>query len=402
MPRAWRAARRASRRSCAREHDLRIAFAARRSLDGPRLATSSGMPAWQVIGSGDRLVLAGELRLADAPEIWRSLREVTHGNPPREIDVSQATVIDGAVMSLVADIMRGCSCGLVGATPAIAQLAHLYLEGSRQLPHDHHERAIARLGAATYRLVQWLSDTARFTGELVLATIATFRQRRAANWRSLPLLVERAGFDGLPIVVLLNFLVGFVGAFQSTIPLRQFGANIYVADIIGISVTRELSPLITAIIISGRSGAAFAAELGTMRVSEEIDALRTMGIEPHAYLVIPRVLALAIVAPVLTLLGDITGVLGGLAVGVGSLGITSAGFLAELRTIVVPSDVWTGLVKSVAFAIAIALIGCRQGLSARGAAAGVGRGTTATVVACLFSIVLLDTLATMIFREFGL
>ena len=246
------------------------------------------------------------------------------------------------------------------------------------------------------------SDTARFTGDLVIASGAALRHRRAVNWRSLPVLLERAGADGLPIVVLLNFLIGFVGAFQSMIPLRQFGANIYVADIIGISVTRELSPLITAFIISGRSGAAFAAELGTMRVSEEIDALRTMGIEPHAYLVIPRVLALALVAPVLTLLGDVAGVLGGLAVGVQSLGITSAGFIAELRTIVVASDVWTGLVKSVAFAIAIALIGCRQGLSARGAAAGVGRGTTATVVACLFTIVLLDTLATMLFREFGI
>ena len=360
------------------------------------------MPAWEVLGGGDRLELVGELRLADAPAIWQALRDATESQPPRQIDVSRATVIDGAIMSLLAEVMRDNPSELVGATPAIAQLAHLYLEGSRQVPHAHHEPVIVRLGHVTDRVVRWITDTARFGGQLVLAIGQTIRHRRAADWRSLPVLVERAGADGLPIVLLLNFLVGFVGAFQATIPLRQFGANIYVADLIGISVTRELSPLITAIIISGRSGAAFAAELGTMRVSEEIDALRTMGIEPHAYLVVPRMLALAFVAPLLTLLGDVTGVLGGLAVGVGSLGITSAGFLAELRTIVVPSDVWTGLIKSVVFAVAIALIGCRQGLSARGAAAGVGRGTTATVVACLFSIVILDTLATMLFREFGL
>jgi phospholipid/cholesterol/gamma-HCH transport system permease protein len=139
-----------------------------------------------------------------------------------------------------------------------------------------------------------------------------------------------------------------------------------------------------------------------MRVSEEIDALRTMGIEPHAYLVVPRVIALAVIAPALTLLGDLAGVLGGLAVGVTSLGITSAAFVTELRTIVVASDVWTGLVKSVFFAIAIALVGCRRGLAARGAAAGVGRSTTSTIVACLFSIVVIDALATMLFREFGL
>jgi phospholipid/cholesterol/gamma-HCH transport system permease protein len=135
-----------------------------------------------------------------------------------------------------------------------------------------------------------------------------------------------------------------------------------------------------------------------MRVSEEIDALRTMGIAPHPYLVVPRVVALALVAPVLTLLGAVSGVLGGLAVGAGSLHITSEAYLAELRTIVVPWDVWTGLVKSTAFGIAIALIGCRQGLSTRGAAEGVGRGTTATVVSCLFAIVVLDTVFTVLFR----
>jgi len=359
------------------------------------------MPAWQVIGSDDRLELVGELRLADAPAIWRAMRAATREHAPRQIDVSKATAIDGAVMSLLSEVIRGCTCELVGATPAIAEVAHLYL-GARQLPHPVHERAIARLGDATYRAVRAVGDVAAFTGDLAIALGATVRNRRAADWRSLPALIERAGIDGLPIVVLLNFLIGFVGAFQTTRYLQQFGANIYVADIVGISVTRELSPLITAIIISGRSGAAYAAELGTMRVSEEIDALRTMGIGPTAYLVLPRVIALAVVAPVLTLLGDITGVLGGLAVGKASLSLTATGFMNELRTIVVASDVWTGLVKSVAFGVAIALIGCRHGLSTRGAAAGVGRGTTATIVACLFSIVILDTLATMVFREFGL
>lgn len=352
------------------------------------------MARWQIEGSGDRIELRGELRLADAAAIWRALRDRP---APRTVDVSRATAIDGAVMALLADISRGSPCELVGATPAIAALGHLYLGERSRPPALRREAALERLGGATRRLAPTLGDIARFTGDAVLGV-----SPRAISWRSLPGLIERAGADGLPIVLLLNFLVGFVGAFQSTIPLRQFGANIFVADIIGVSVTRELAPLITAIIMSGRSGAAFAAELGTMRVSEEIDALRTMGIAPHPYLVLPRVIALALVAPVLTLLGDVAGVLGGLAVGVGSLGITSHGFLAELRTIVVASDVWTGLIKSVAFAIAIALIGCRQGLSARGAAAGVGRGTTTTVVACLFAIVILDTLFTMVFRGVGL
>lgn len=359
------------------------------------------MPEWQVLGGDGRIELVGELRLADAAAIWTALRAASRV-PPRELDVTRLTAIDGTVMSLLGEITRGTHCDLVGAQPQIAQLARQYLDGAPLPPPPYREPAIARVGAATRRAGASAAEVLGFTGELVSALGAVVRRPRSANWRALPTLLERAGADGLAIVVLLNFLVGFVGAFQSIIPLRQFGADIYVADIVGISVTRELAPLITAVIICGRSGAAFAAELGTMRVSEEIDALRTMGIAPHPYLVVPRVVALAVVAPVLTLLGAVAGVLGGLAVAVLSLHITSEAYLAELRTIVVASDVWTGLVKSVAFGVAIALIGCRYGLSTRGAAAGVGRGTTATVVSCLFAIVVLDAVFTVIFRGFGL
>jgi len=153
--------------------------------------------------------------------------------------------------------------------------------------------------------------------------------------------------------------------------------------------------------MSGRSGAAYAAELGTMRVSEEIDALRTMGFSPTEFLIVPRVIALVIAAPVLTLLGDVLGVFGGAVVGQASLGVSFRGYFNELQSAVLASDVWTGLVKSLAFAIAIAFIGCQQGFAARGAAAGVGRGTTTTVVMCLFTIVTIDTLFTVLFRIFG-
>jgi phospholipid/cholesterol/gamma-HCH transport system permease protein len=359
------------------------------------------MPAWEVLGGDGRIELVGDLRLVDAGAIWAALRAVTRV-PPREIDLRRVTGIDGTVMSLLGEITRGTHCTLVGASPRIADLAHLYLGSESLPPAPYREPAIARIGAATRRAGSSLADVLRFTGELATASLGVVRRPHLANWREVPSLIERAGADGVPIVLLLNFLVGFVGAYQSITPLRQFGADVYVADIIGISVTRELAPLITGVIISGRSGAAFAAELGTMRVSEEIDALRTMGIAPHPYLVVPRVISLAVVAPVLTLLGVIAGVLGGLAVGVGILHMTSKGFLAELRTMVLPSDVWSGLVKSCTFGIAIALISCRRGLSTRGAAAGVGRTTTATVVSCLFAIVILDTLCTVIFRGFGL
>ena len=365
------------------------------------------MLAWEIHRDGRRLELAGELRLGDGPAIWRALRaEAGRPGEALDLDLSRATAVDGAIMSLLVDLRariqaRGARCELHTASPQLASLVHLY--GGDAAVHAfaplRREASIARLGAATRRFARRFADIASFAGELTAAVGAMFRRRTGANWRALPGLVERAGADGMPIVLLLNFLIGFVGAFQATIPLRQVGANVYVADLIGVSVTRELAPLITAIIIAGRSGAAFAAELGTMRVSEEIDALRTMGFSPHPYLVLPRVVALALAAPLLALLGDFAGVLGGLAVGVGNLGLTASGFLGELQRIVVLSDVWTGLVKSAVFGMTIALVGCHQGLTTRGAAAGVGRSTTATVVICLFAIIVLDTLFTMLFRE---
>src|SRR5690606_28665565 len=141
-----------------------------------------------------------------------------------------------------------------------------------------------------------------FFGGMILAVLGLLREPRTGNWKEVPYLMERTGADAVPIVVLINFLVGFVMAFQGAVQLKQFGANIFVADLVALSVTRELGPLMTAIIVCGRSGASFAAELGTMRVSEEIDALRTMGFGPIRYLVLPRTLALMLVLPMLTLL----------------------------------------------------------------------------------------------------
>jgi phospholipid/cholesterol/gamma-HCH transport system permease protein len=163
-------------------------------------------------------------------------------------------------------------------------------------------------------------------------------------------------------------------------------------------VTRELGPLVTAIVIAGRSGAAFAAEIGTMRVSEEIDALRTMGFSPVRYLVLPRIAALFLVLPVLTLLGDVVGVAGGALVGVVSLGVSWRGYLAELRSAVLVQDVIGGLVKSAVFGLAIAIIACQQGMATHGGSTGVGRRTTATVVHCLVAIVIIDAIFAVIMR----
>jgi phospholipid/cholesterol/gamma-HCH transport system permease protein len=171
---------------------------------------------------------------------------------------------------------------------------------------------------------------------------------------------------------------------------------------VALSITRELGPLMTAIIVAGRSGAAFSAELGTMKVSEEIDALRTLGLDPYLFLVFPRVIALVLVVPLLTLLADIVGILGGLLVGLLSLDLTVHAYLLETQNRLALWDVGSGMLKSVVFALAVALIACQRGLATQGGAEGVGRATTSAVVTSLFALVVIDALFTVLFNAFGL
>jgi phospholipid/cholesterol/gamma-HCH transport system permease protein len=191
-------------------------------------------------------------------------------------------------------------------------------------------------------------------------------------------------------------------AFQSATQLKRFGANLLVADLIGISVCRELGPLMTAIVLCGRSGAAYAAELGFMRVNEEVDALRMMGLGPMRWLVLPRTLALLVALPLLSVLADLAGIAGGLVVGVTTLDLTARGYLNETARVVTLWDFSSGLIKSALFALAIALISCQQGLATTGGAEGVGRRTTSAVVVTLFTLILIDALLAAFLRVVGL
>jgi phospholipid/cholesterol/gamma-HCH transport system permease protein len=236
---------------------------------------------------------------------------------------------------------------------------------------------------------------------VVLSILGLAKEPSTGNWRDDAPHVERSGANAVPIVVLINFLVGFVLAYQASVQLNKFGANIYVADLVGKSVSREMAPLMTAIILAGRSGAAFAAELGSMKVAEELDALRTMGFGPVRFLVLPRTLALVIALPVLTVLANLAAMVGGMVVAVTSLGLTASGYLTELRKVMTLFDVFSGLAKSVAFALAIALISCQQGFATTGGAEGVGRRTTRSVVSILVALILIDAMFTMLFHAFG-
>jgi phospholipid/cholesterol/gamma-HCH transport system permease protein len=257
---------------------------------------------------------------------------------------------------------------------------------------------IERAGIWGLAFLASFRDTVAFTGEIVLGLRDAALHPRRVRWRDTWLYMQRSGHEALPIVALISFLMGLITAFQAAVQLRQFGADIYVANLVGLSITRELGPLMTAIIAAGRSGAAFAAEIGTMKVSEEVDALSAMGFDRTRFLITPKVVALLCMLPCLTLFADLVGVLGGLVVAMFSLNIPAVVYFRQMKLYMGPWDVTQGLVKSVVFALLIAGIGCLRGFEAREGAESVGRITTAAIVAGIFAIICADAIFTVLFN----
>lgn len=360
-----------------------------------------------------RVELGGSLLIDDSAALWKRIREaVAHeleGKRGAELDLSKVTKLDGACMALLAqfrsDLRRhGIRCEFTGGSGEVRRIVDIY-GGRKQVRPQRPKRrplnTVEQVGGATLSVIAELKGILDFLGELTSSTLLVLRHPKSLNLRDVTLTMERAGADATPIVLLINFLIGFVMAYQSAAQLKQFGASIYVADLVGVSMTRELGPLMTAIIICGRSGAAFTAELGTMKVSEEVDALRTLGFLPLPYLVIPRLLGLICVAPVLVLVADAVGIAGGVVVGAFTLDVTPTMFLIQLQSAVKASDLVSGLIKGSVFCGAIALISCQQGLATSGGAEGVGRRTTSAVVSILFALIVLDAIFTVVLGAFG-
>jgi phospholipid/cholesterol/gamma-HCH transport system permease protein len=232
------------------------------------------------------------------------------------------------------------------------------------------------------------------------ALIGPFRGERV-RLRAAVTQAVRAGVDSLPLVALICFLVGMIMALQSAYQLRQLGAMDLVAGLVAVSMTRELAPLLTAIVVTGRFGSAIAAEIGTMKVSQEIDALQVMGLNPVSFLVVPRVVALVVTMPCLAVFADVIGILGGQAIAVAGLGIGPERYLALTLDSLVLQDVHTGLIKAAAFGAIIGLVGCHEGLKTSGGAEEVGRSTTSAVVRSIVLIIVTDLFATALFYVRG-
>jgi len=262
---------------------------------------------------------------------------------------------------------------------------------------SQHLSPVEYVGEETLAFVDAGRRLMEMIGEVIYWLFAAPWRGKGIKWDRTTEQILKIGLEGVPIVTFLAFLIGAVLALNAASQLRQFGASIYIANLVGVSVTREMGPLITAIIVAGRSGAAITAELGTMVVAEEIDALRTMALSPGRFLLLPRVLALLCAVPCLTILANLAGIFGGYWVGVIVLGLGSRNYLQQTAQSLLISDIVTGMIKSLVFALLIGLVSCYRGFYVRGGAEGVGTNTTASVVTSIVLCILADAIFTTIF-----
>jgi phospholipid/cholesterol/gamma-HCH transport system permease protein len=256
---------------------------------------------------------------------------------------------------------------------------------------------IRKIGQSSSDIADDFRNFVTFTGELLIAFFYIIRHPKALRGKDVLFYIQRAGVDGLPIVALIGALVGLIIAFMSFLQLKMVGANIYVPALVSFAMIKELGPLMTAILVAGRSGSAFAAEIGTMMVNEEVDALHTMGFDPVRFLAIPKILATIIVVPILTIYTDFFGIIGGMIIGITSLDLTIKTYISQSIKTVQVFDIVTSLIKAGVFAALIAAIGCQKGFQVRFGAQDVGKFTTSAVVAAIFLIVVADSIFAIMF-----
>jgi phospholipid/cholesterol/gamma-HCH transport system permease protein len=256
---------------------------------------------------------------------------------------------------------------------------------------------LERIGRFAWSYVDHFHSALVFIGEAVVSSSALVARAQRIRWRVLLHNLQVDGLNALPIIGLLSFLMGIVIAYQGSEQLKTFGANIFIVDLVGISLLREIAPLLTAILVAGRSGSAYAAQIGTMTVTEELDALRSLGISPMSLLVIPRVVALIIALPLLTVFADAVGVFGGMLIALSQLGVTFTEFLNRFEYAIVLRHYLIGIGKTPVFAMIIALVGCYQGFQVFGGVDSVGRHTTISVVQAIFLVIVTDAFFSILF-----
>ncbi len=265
-------------------------------------------------------------------------------------------------------------------------------------PPVKHRNVFEAMGETTAHLFGDVGQVITFGGTLLWEVTLAVRHPSSVRWKDVIVYMKKVGVDGLPILALISFLMGLIMAFMSSLQLKQFGGNAYVASLVALAMVRELGPIITAILVAGRSGSAFAAEIGTMVVNEEVDSLTTMGFSPIRFLAVPKLIAAAVMVPLLTFFADLFAIVGGMCVGILGLDLTFHTYEQYTSWAITTTDIFNGVIKSFTFAILIAAIGCQRGFAVRGGAQAVGDATTSAVVSGLFLIIVTDSAYAVIFN----
>jgi len=355
--------------------------------------------------SGSVLPLSGRLDAASVSRLWQATMRAA--SAPVAIDLSGVTYCDGAGAALVLAAERRAQAagggGLVGAAPEVAAVIALARKGMRQSAaraSPPAESLPVALGRGAIGGAARLSDSIAFLGEAMAATVLTLARPWTLRWGDAMRHAEEAGTRALPLIAVLGFLFGLILAFQSAVPMRQYGADIFVANLVAVSVFRELGPLLAAVILAGRSGSAFAAEIGTMKVNQEVDALVTMGLDPFRFLVVPRLVAALAMMPVLIATMNLAAVAGMTAVML-SLGFPLVAISNQVVSWTEPSDILGGLAKGMVFGAVVAGIGCARGMRTGAGPRAVGDSATAAVVGGIVAIVAIDGLFAVFFYLMG-
>jgi phospholipid/cholesterol/gamma-HCH transport system permease protein len=361
------------------------------------------------LDSDGTLRCAGAWKMANVPFLERQLAEVLGTESGQQIwQMSGITSMDTAGAWLVRRSLSrleqtGRRVELRGVRAEFEQLIRwISDEGESIAGQPQKPGMIDQLGHAAWNASLQGLGFLSFVGESTLVLLRLLVNPRRIRWQPFFYNLKAGGLQAIPIVGLLSFLMGVVIAYQAAVALRPYGASVFIVEFVGIAMLREIVPLITAIIVAGRSGSAYTAQIGTMKVTEEVNALRTMGINPLELLIAPKVLALVVALPLLTAFADVTGVFGGMVIASTQLDVNFNVFLDRFKSVISPTDYLIGMGKAPVFAVIIAMIGCYQGLCVGGSAESVGRHTTVSVVQSIFLVIVFDALFSVLLDWMGI
>ena len=359
--------------------------------------------------SGRALRCAGDWTLDGGEGLAPLLAAAAAASGVEVLDGSGITRLDTAgalfLLRVAAAGGKGAEAwqGLAAEDAALLDLVRERLAAGGEVPAPAAKPSlVARLGERAWAHLEQVSGFLAFLGEAAVAAARLVRDPRRLRWQALLTAIEDAGSDALPIVGLLSFLIGVVVAYQGGQLLKTYGANIFIVDMVTLTMVREMAPLIVAIIVAGRTGSAYTAQIGTMQVTEEVDALRTIGIHPIDLLVLPKMIALLVALPLLTLFADVMSVFGGMVVAWWLLGFSMSDFAERIPDVLSWRSLLVGVGKAPVFALIIALVGCFQGFQVRGGADSVGRQTTVSVVQAIFLVIIVDAILVVNFGSWGL